>query len=424
MSGEFDRDPQEILLGRQPILDRTEDLYGFELLFRSWASGNGALGQDAPSTAAVILNAFTELGLQRVLGRHKGFINLTAEDLLSDMTELLPKDQVVLEVLETVQVDDEIVRRCAELKRMGFGLALDDVTDLDLLNPSLLAMVDVVKLDVLAIGFEALPDVARRLARHDVDVLAEKVEERLQFERCLKLGCDLFQGYYFARPQILHGKRVPPSTLNLLRLLALVASDADTHVLEEGIKREPHLAYNLLRMVNSVVVGLPHRIGSLRHCITLLGRRQIQRFVQLLVYNSVPESGAAGRPLMHLAATRGKLLELVAAIERPDDAEYQERAFMTGILSLLDTLLAVPFAEIAQSLSLEDGIQQALVARRGELGRLLCVAERLEDGDDAALTDLLEGIDGLERNALSQAEVEAIGWASAVCDPTQGANVR
>ncbi len=414
-------DQQEILLGRQPILDRTEDLYGFELLFRSLANGTcTSLGADAPSTSAVILNAFSELGLQRVLGRHKGFINLTAEDILSDMTELLPKDQVVLEILETVQVDAEIVRRCAELKQMGFGLALDDVTDMDRVNPELLAIVDVVKLDILAIEPAELPNVVKRLARHDVDILAEKVEDRSQFERSLELGCDLFQGYYFARPQILSGKRVPPSTLNLLRLLTLVSSDADTLELTDGIKREPHLAYNLLRMVNSVVVGLPHRIGSLRHCIMLLGRRQVQRFVQLLVYSSLHGNGHAGRPLMHLAATRAKLLELVATLERPSDEDYQERAFMAGILSLLDTLLAVPFAEIAQSLNLEFVIEEALVTRGGDLGRLLLIAERLEDGDDAQLSSLIREVKGLDRAALNAAEVEAIGWASAVCEPTQG----
>ncbi len=410
-------DPQEILLGRQPILDRTEDLYGFELLFRSLEGGHTADGADAPSTSAVILNAFSELGLQRVLGRHKGFINLTAEDILSDMTELLPKDQVVLEILESVQVDDEIVRRCAELKKMGFGLALDDVTHVERIHPQLLAMLDVVKLDVLAIEPAALPNVVSHLARHDVDILAEKVEDRAQFEKSLGLGCDLFQGYYFARPQILSGKRVPPSTLNLLRLLTLVSSDADTHVLSDGIKREPHLAYNLLRMVNSVVVGLPHRIGSLRHCIMLLGRRQIQRFVQLLVYSSLHGNGHAGRPLMHLAATRGKLLELIAKLERPDDEDYQERAFMTGILSLLDTLLGVPFDEISRSLNLEDAIDQALVTRKGDLGRLLAVAEALELGDDARLSSLVREVRNVDRAALNSAEVEAIGWASAVCEP-------
>ncbi len=333
---------QDIFIARQPIVDRKESLVAFELLFRS-AHGSTESGvvDDTHATAQVLVNAFGEMGIADVLGAHRGFINLDAEFLHSDLIELLPKQQVMLELLETIKIDDAIIARCHELKAKGFSLALDDVVELsDEIKP-LLGLVEVVKLDLMLIDPARLPALVKELKRFPVKLLAEKVEDREQAKRCMDMGFDLFQGYHFARPEMLSGKRSDPSKMVLIRLLSMMLEDVENDEIEEAFKENADLTYNLMRMVNSVGTGLATKISSLKHGLMVLGRQPLRRWVQLLLYAS-NKGTITVSPLMQLAATRGKLLELVAQQERSDDKDYADRAFMVGMLSLLDALLGEP----------------------------------------------------------------------------------
>lgn len=303
---------QDIYLGRQPIIDRNQRLVAFELLFRDGHNGGAKISDDLIATANVIVNAFGALGLRSVLGPQRGFVNVSADLLLSDLVSLLPKDQIVLEVLETVDVTEGIVRRCAELKQDGYQLALDDIEAIDERVRPLLPLADVIKVDLIQVAEDALPGLAAELRQWPGLKLAEKVGSREQAERCHALGFDLFQGYYFARPQVLSGKRADPSRAGLLRLLSLVMGDAEVETLEEEFKRQPHLSFQLLRMVNSVASGLSTKIGSLRHGIFVLGRTAIRRWVQLLLYTTGKNGRYDTSPLMQLAATRGKTMEILA----------------------------------------------------------------------------------------------------------------
>ena len=268
---------QEIFLGRQPILDRDQNLVAYELLFRSGHTTYAGVTDDASASASVIVDAYTELGLENVLGKQLGFINVNAELLMSDMIHLLPRKQVVLELLETIEITDEVVRRCGELRSMGYQLALDDVVEVTSPIKRLLPLVDLVKIDLLQTSAQALLQLISFLKSRPLLLLAEKVESVEQARHCMALGFDLFQGYHFARPQIIAGKRPDPSRLGLLRLLGLVTSDAETTDIEQELKHYPTLTFNLVRMVNSVACGLPHKIGSLNQVIMVLGRKQLQR---------------------------------------------------------------------------------------------------------------------------------------------------
>ncbi|MDO8465164.1 MAG: EAL domain-containing protein, partial [Gallionella sp.] len=337
---------QQFFLARQPILDRKENLCAFELLFRSGdKSSEAGVLNDTHATAQVMLNAFGDMGIANVLGTHKGFINLDAEFLYSDMIELLPRKQVVIELLETIVIDDEIISRCRDLKAMGFSLALDDVLKLgDDIKP-LLGLVDVIKLDLTQIAPAELPALIKEFKKYPVKLLAEKVEDREQASACMEMGFDLFQGYYFARPEMLSGKRADASKVTLLRILTLMLSGAENDKIVDAFKEHPTLSYNLLRMVNSAGNNLAVKISSLGHGLMVLGRRALQRWVQLLLYASGKE-GAVVSPLMQLAATRAKLMELVARQIRQRDLDYADRAFMVGMLSLLDVLMDEPLHDI------------------------------------------------------------------------------
>ncbi len=409
---------QQIFLARQPILDRAQNLVAYELLFRTGEGPTADVRDDLQATASVIIHAFSEMGVREVLGDKRGFVNVSADLLLSDMVELLPKDQVVLELLETIAISEEIVDRCRALKNKGFTLALDDFVSLDDVYRPLLGIVDVVKIDLTIVDPSVLAGMVRQLQAWPVKLLAEKVDHPEQAQRCLALGFDLFQGYYFAMPSVLSGKRVDPSTLVLLNLLGLVLGDAEIAEIEQAFKHDPNLTYNLLRLVNSVGSGVTQKINSLKHAIVVLGRRQLQRWLQLLLFTMHHRTSFQyPSPLMQLAATRGRLLEILAGREHTGDPDHQDRAFMAGIMSLLDVLLEMPLADIVAHLNLAEDVRLALLERRGALGRLLLLAERLEQGNFEATADLLRQSPAMDLKALTEAQLEAMAWANDIASP-------
>lgn len=406
----------QIFLGRQPILDRSQSIVAYELLFRSGQTASANVSDDVAATANVISHAFTELGVSTVLGKHKGFINFSSDLLLSDIIELLPRDKVVIELLETITVTPQIIARCQELKAMGFTLALDDYTSEDPQFDILFDLVDVIKIDYPLVDKQALPAIVKRLKKKQLKLLAEKIDDRAQADLCMALGFDLYQGYFYAKPVILTGTRTDPSKLNLLRLLGLVLGDAETGEIEQVFKHDPSLTFKMLKLVNSVGMGLAQRINSLQHAIVVLGRRQLQRWIQLLMF--VPNSGETENPLLQLAAIRGKLMEQLALDQAPRDRDYHDRAFITGILSLLDTLLGMPLAEIVEQINLAPDVKSALLERHGMLGELLDLVEKLEANDFTTAGELLQ-CSGLDVDQLLQAQMEAMRWANGLVEQTE-----
>jgi c-di-GMP-related signal transduction protein len=401
---------EKFFLGRQPILNRSQQIVGFEFLFRSAESLHSASFLNTQvASASVMLNALAEFGFQDVIGRHKGFFNVSFEMLMSDAVELLPKDRVVIELLETIMVDREVVERCRALKALGFQLALDD----HVYSPefsALYQLVDIVKLDILEIRPGELAGIVGELRGWPLTLLAEKVESAEQYQVCADLGFDLFQGYYFARPVTLKQNRVDVGKLTMLQLLEQVMSDTEMCEIEETFKQNPGLTFNLLRLVNSVAIGLRVPIKTLRHALMVLGLEQLKRWITLALY-ACNETDGAQSPLLEMAATRGKLLELlVQSLPGAASKELSDRAFMAGILSLIDVLFEVSMAELVEKLNLVDDVAEALLERGGRLGRLLLLVEKLEQADFAAANEHLEEC-GITLDQLLAAQLETVTWS-------------
>ncbi|HNC42213.1 MAG: HDOD domain-containing protein [Proteobacteria bacterium] len=402
-------------LGRQPILDRNQNLVAFELLFRQEETEESInIKNDLSASANVIINAYCQLGIQNVLGKQRGFINANPELVMSDIISLLPSKHVVLEIKETATVTPEFMQCCNELKQKGYQFALDNIVEMNSKVEQLLPLVSVVKVDVLALEQNALAKLVAELNRWPVLLLALKVENREQEKYCMQLGFQMFQGYYFARPEVLSIKRADPGKLSLLKLLTLVMGDSDIEELEREFKHQPGLSYNLMRMVNSVASGLPQKINSIKHAIMILGRKQLQRWIQLLLYTSNQSDDSMSNALMQTAAARGKMMELVALAERPHDKNHQERAFMVGILSLLDVLLGIEMQQIVDKLGIPDDMSQALLTREGRLGQELRLIEANEKGEVAAIQLILTELSFLSLSELADIEIQAIAWANRI----------
>ncbi|OON62339.1 EAL domain-containing protein [Massilia sp. KIM] len=367
----------DFFLARQPILGRDQHLVAFELLFRAAGEDDDAkLTDGAAATAAVISHA-SQLGMEQVVGEQLAFVNVDEVVLMSDFVRFLPAHKVILEILETVQPSEKLLARVAELKELGFKFAVDDVIEHSGELDRLLALVDVIKVDIKGVRPEELARLADSLRGTGKKLLAEKVETLDEFRLCMELGFEYFQGYYFARPAILSGKKITPSEIAVLRLLELVNSDADAQAIEAAVKRDALISLNLLRLVNSRAAPGP-QIESLSQALSQLGRRQLARWLQILLYTSAGARVDFDSPLLQLATTRGKMLELMTQRVRPRDSASADRAFTVGIMSLADALFSVPMRDILDNVEVADDVRAALLEREGDFGVMLRIAEMLE----------------------------------------------
>jgi EAL and modified HD-GYP domain-containing signal transduction protein len=412
-------------LGRQPVLDRNQALFGYELLFRSSAAPAAELANAAEpaipaagtsglsATAAVIAHA-AQLGLARAIGDATCFLNVDAEVLASDIFAFLPRERTVLELVSSVEADDAVLARMRELAGHGFRFALDGVDGDSARLQRLLPLSRFVKLDLRVTPMASLPALVGRLHAMDKIVVAEKVETREEYQACLDLGFDYFQGFYFARPAVLGGRKLSPSQAAVLDLMNLVMSDVDNTEIEKAIKRDVTLALNLLRLVNTPAVGARQRIDSVSQALIVLGRRQLQRWLQIMLYAEPSTHGHNQTPLLMLATTRGRLMELLAQRLRPGQRYLGDVAFTVGIMSLMDVLFGIPMRDIVEQIPVSDEIRDALLGRAGFFGQLLELSESIEqvESEDKVLP-VLDDL-AISGDDMVELEMAAFQWSDSV----------
>ncbi len=258
----------------------------------------------------------------------------------------------------------------------------------------------------------ALPALVRTIKTPGKKLLAEKVETLEQFHVCMELGFEYFQGYYFARPVILTGKTIAPSQLAIIHLLELINSDADNKDIELAVKRDALVSLNLLRLVNSAASGVRNRIDSLGQALMVLGRRQLQRWLQILLYTKPGGAVEFNSPLLQLATTRGKLMELVYLQLQPKQHARAEVAFTVGIMSLMDTLFSIAMEEILGTVTVNDEVRAALLERQGEFGFMLDLVEMLENPHKGAEIKHALGALGLTTIQLRDIQMAAFEWVN------------
>lgn len=408
------------LIGRQPILDREERVWGYELLFRS--AEDPTMPDATRASADVILGALSGMGVEALLGGKRGFVNVGQELLHSDALLLLPPQWMVIELLESIEPSEALLARCRALRGAGFALALDDHRYDPRFEP-IYPWVDLVKVDLTLFPPGELSAQVKLLRAWPPRLLAEKVETAAQFRACRDLGFELFQGYHFARPALVERKKLPEGGSAMLRLMALLQEDADVAKVEAAFRQSPGLTYRLLVLVNSVAVGSRERIRSVRQAITLLGRRQLKRWVQLALFSA---DGAHGLddPLLDAAAVRAGFLEGLCQLHPRlrGVADAPEQGFLVGILSLLGAVYAVDMGEIVTQLRLADATAAALQKHEGTLGELLLLAERMERQELGPAFEQL-GAMGISRARALEAQAAAFAWRGPV-DPQAPADPR
>ncbi len=390
-------------VGRQPILDRSLKVYGHEMLFRA-GDVNVFSGDVDTAAQSVIDNTL----LLMPEGNHEVFfLNCAQSTLRSGYVTLLPPKRTVLEVLETVEPDEDFIRCCQELKARGYTFALDDYThNEDMTN--LLDLAEIIKIDFLASDREARARIYESARGKKKKFLAEKLETETEYDIARKEGCELFQGYFFCRPVMVPTRAIPQSKLIYMRLLAELSSeDADIWRVEQLVMSDTSICYRLLRLVNSALYGLPEPISSIRHALMRIGEVEFRKLVTLALVNaaSTPQAKAATR----VALERAKFCELLA----PYMKEQGSTLYLLGLLSLMDVILGMTMAQVMESLTLSEKLRAALLADSGELNIVVELVREREAGHVAEVDDLQARI-ALPAGDAAAMHAEAVLWADHV----------
>lgn len=394
-------------IGRQPILNRNQQLIGYELFFRSSAHDDG-IGQHAELEAdtQVLVNTLNNMGTQWLVGNKLAFLNVGETMLMSEFIELLPARRVVLDISNKVTPSNELVSRLKHLRSLGFGISLDDF-NFDTTQTALLELANYAKLDVQN-NSEQFQATAARLRSYPVIRLAERVETYEQFHLSRELGLDGFQGFFFARPETLSAKVIHPSISNILELLNLIRQGAPVAKLELTLKQDVAISYKLLRYVNSAAAGLNTTIRSFGHAVTVLGYQKLYRWLTLLLVTVSNDSNHAPTALQRTAITRGRFMELMGQAQGLN-AEACDNLFIVGMFSLLDVLFDMPMERVLQHLQLADSISLALEAQDGPYGIHLELSKLCESPDMRDI-NRLSALLGLSPDLLNQAHLSALAW--------------
>lgn len=382
----------DIILGRQAIFNRTMDVIGYELLYRSLESSERALVLDADQASIqVILNAFLEIGLQELTRDKLAFINLTRNFFLGKYPLPFPPERAVIEVLEDIPIDQELSRSLVDLRRQNYVLALDDVTDVRRVRP-LLGLAGIVKVDLRMISPAALPGLVMELKRYPVRLLAEKVETQQEFQYCAKLGFHFFQGYFFCKPTNIQKKRFDASAQVVMQALAQLGDpNISYQTIEKIVARDVSLSYKLLLLVNSGYYSLRTKVESLRQAMALIGVDRLRGWLTLLLLKGLPD-----KPI-ELAATalnRARMAELIARVMRQPALDT---FYMSGLFSVLDAYLDQPMSQVVQEIQFAPEISQALVEHKGAAGLALDAIQNYELGKVEPMMQLGVTTDALNR---------------------------
>jgi c-di-GMP-related signal transduction protein len=353
------QDPKGIKLryvARQPIFDRDQKVFGYELLFRE-DMDNAFHGRDPDIASRSTLDSSLLVGLDILCDGRRAFLNCTRDTLIGGLITLLPSHSTVVEILETVPVDDEVITACQRLKEAGYLIALDDYVSNDPREP-LAEMADILKVDLKLTTLEQRAALVKKHGPWRCRMLAEKVENHAEFVSARDQGFVYFQGYFLRRPEMMTTHDVPANAVNYMRMLqAVSANDLDVPALEKLIKTETSICYRLLRYMNSARFGFKNEIHSVRHALAILGDREVRRWVRLIA--TVGAGQDKSSDLVLCALVRARFGELVAPLTRHGDSDL----FLLGLLSMLDVMLETPMSEILDKIPLDSETKAVL---RGE----------------------------------------------------------
>ena len=368
----------DVFVARQPIFDRQQKVYAYELLFRSGFEQNFFDHSDGDSrTKQVLTNSFLSIGMDKLTNGKKAFINFTRKLLLDQVASFFPKEIMVIEILENIEPDEEIIGACKKLKDLGYLLVLDDFVFAPGYE-NLIDLVDIIKVDFIQTHGIERGNVIHNIGTSRIKYLAEKVETREDIEQAVDFGYSYFQGYYFSKPRIIAGKDVPAYKLNYLQILNEINQpEVDFDELAKVLKQDLSLSYKLLNYLNSPYFGFDNKIRSIKHALSLLGIRESQKWLSLFALQIIGKDKS--QELLALSLIRANSCEMIAP--PIGNKNRASELFLMGLFSMIDALLDQPLEDILAKLPLADDIKKALLGEKNQVRDVYELVVSYEKGD-------------------------------------------
>lgn len=399
----------DLFVARQPIFDRDQNVIAYELLFRSATGGPVADTEFDRAALKVIRDIFFVFGLDQLTSGKKAFINLSRNALIEGNVTIFPPEKTVVEILETIEPDEEVIDACQALKQGGYKIALDDFIYRQEMEP-LIQLADYIKIDFKQTVGEERKRMLDYFAGNGVQLVAEKVETHDEFHNAFDLGYPYFQGFFICEPEIVSSKDIPGFKLNYLRFLREVNKpELDLAKLEEIIKQDVSLSYKLLRYLNSAWFGWRNEVASIKSALVKLGEKPTKKWASMVAYSNIAEDKPS--ELLLTSLMRARFCELVGPEARMKGKELD--LFLMGMFSLIDALMDRPMNQVLQELSVSDDVKSALLGDDSPLNKVYRLVLAYERGDwDDMLAHSSEL--GIERTRIPELYTEAVEWADQI----------
>lgn len=400
----------DTFIARQPIFDRNNEVVAYELLFRNGHNNfyNNSNGDEA--TLNVIANSFYAFDFKGIIDNKKAFINFTEELIKEEIATILPSEYVVIEILENIEPSEEFISSCKRLKEKEFIIALDDFT-FDIRYIKLVQLADIIKIDFkITKGVERKKVFELLRINSKLKFLAEKVENKEEYHEALKLGYTYFQGYYFSKPTILSTQNIPANKDTRLKILKLInKDDFDFNHLEALIIKDLGLSYKLTKLINSSAYGIKNKVSTIKHAITLLGKKEIIKWLYIVLLNDLKESDID--EVVKVSLQRAKMCESIC-----DMSIYKEKinsAYMVGLFSVMDAILNCSIEIIIKELYLSNEIKEGLIEQNSPLNKVLKLTISYEKGQWEDVLFYAKEIK-INENKIPEVYLESVRWADEI----------
>lgn len=403
----------DVFVARQPIFDRWLEVAAYELFFRYGGKDFYDHLDGDQASSRVITDSLFIIGLKKLTGGKRAFINFTKNLLLDEVATILPPELIAVEVLETVEPDEEIVAACDKLKQLGYMLVLDDFALKIKFNP-LIEMADIIKVDFIDTDQEERKSLVDWFATKKLKFLAEKVESRGTYDEALNFGYTYFQGYFFSKPVVLSGRDLPSYKVNYIKMIHEInRPDPDIDRIEQVFKADVSLSYKLLRCINSAAFGLRSKVTSIKHALILMGLRELKKWVSLVVLLGLGEDKP--QELLTLSIVRARFCELLAPL-----MGFKDRApdlFMLGMFSLIDAFVDRSLSDILDEMPLSDEIKYALIGKGSTYSKVYDLVIAYEKGDWDHFSQLVAD-QKINEAELPKLYTESVEWSHNVLRAT------
>ena len=373
-------------LARQPILGKTGEILGYEILYRD-PDSLGTLREDSVITSSVVSSIVNIFGIEHIIGQYLGFIKVNLAFLQDALFASLPRERFVFSLFDRELEQPKELNILVDLVKKGYRFAIND-TALTRLpeDEKLLNAIDYIKIDSLTLAPDDCRHLVEQCRKHGIEIIASKVETHEAYDAFYDLGADYFQGYYLRKPKLFENATIKASEAAILNLWNLIQEDAATDAIVDAFEAHHALSIQLLRFINSAFFSMRREITSIRHLIVLLGRRQLLQWLMLLLASQKASEHKNSHPLLLMVVNRTEIMTGLQQLLRPESSRAdRESAYLVGMLSLIHLLFHMQHREILTHLNVSQEIEEAMFEAECALGELLVMTRYIESNDIEAI---------------------------------------